>query len=53
MIGHQTESVNLAAEFNFPFLEVIKVIEVVFIAGENNLFVVAALNNMMGAVWKD
>lgn len=53
VIGHEAVSVELAAKFAFPLFEVVEIIEIVVIASENGLAVMAPLDDMVRAVRKD
>jgi hypothetical protein len=53
MIGHQAIGVHLASKLGFALPEIIKIVKVVVRADENNLTIVAALDDVVGAIWQD
>jgi hypothetical protein len=53
MVGHQTVSVNFTSQLDFPFPEIIKVIQVITISSKHHLSVVTALNDVVRTVWQN
>jgi len=50
MVGHQAICIQFALKFVFPFVKVIKVIQIVVVRHENRLAVMSAMNNMVGMI---
>jgi len=53
MVSHQAVCIDLAAKLGFPFLKCIETEEVIVVTGKNDLTIIPALNDMVGAMRDD